>query len=480
MDYKSICDWYTSMAAVFSFDQMPDGTFSEIRIEAMNKAYENHFTSLGLDVPEFYPGIPYRSYFYDINFERTLINAALKDDITYSYVNAHGWWIKGIYIPVSPPESGDSMPASEPENTGKKTFYISYVLKITTSSDIDDMAEAGDDQIPSIVMKMSIILHKDQDFYHSMQQIVTEIKKITGSKRCAIVPVNTETEMCTYINEEGVNKAYLEKIAAGMKLTPYGAVMNWKDCLDGSNCLIVDTLDIIKERDPVWYHSLCDYSIASIILFEIRYNDRFLGFIWATDFEVEKLDFIKKLLEAATFQIGAVIANYQLISHLEMMSTVDALTSVNNRNAMNRRIDQLISGASKLPDSFGIAYADLNGLKTVNDDDGHEAGDKLLIRGAALLKIAFDGYEIYRAGGDEFVVFCPEISETDLDERVSQLRKLTETTNDVSFAVGSILVSGKYDINRAMQEADERMYHDKQEYYRNHPEKDRRKNRRNG
>ena len=86
MDYKSICDWYTSMAAVFSFDQMPDGTFSEIRIEAMNKAYENHFTSLGLDVPEFYPGIPYRSYFYDINFERTLINAALKDDITYSYV----------------------------------------------------------------------------------------------------------------------------------------------------------------------------------------------------------------------------------------------------------------------------------------------------------------------------------------------------------------------------------------------------------
>ncbi|WP_303837708.1 hypothetical protein [Ruminococcus flavefaciens] len=44
-----------------------------------------------------------------------------------------------------------------------------------------------------------------------------------------------------------------------------------------------------------------------------------------------------------------------------------------------------------------------------------DAGDKLLIRAAALLKLAFGDYEIYRAGGDEFFIFCPDISEAQLN-----------------------------------------------------------------
>ena len=52
---------------------------------------------------------------------------------------------------------------------------------------------------------------------------------------------------------------------------------------------------------------------------------------------------------------------------------------------------------------------------------------------------------------------------------------MAANTNDVSFAVGSVHCSGEYDINAAIQEADERMYQDKKEYYRTHPDKDRRK-----
>ncbi|MCR4608132.1 MAG: diguanylate cyclase [Eubacterium sp.] len=42
-------------------------------------------------------------------------------------------------------------------------------------------------------------------------------------------------------------------------------------------------------------------------------------------------------------------------------------------------------------------FGDLNGLKTVNDEKGHEAGDRLLIRAASLLKLVFGDWEIYRA-----------------------------------------------------------------------------------
>ena len=142
---------------------------------------------------------------------------------------------------------------------------------------------------------------------------------------------------------------------------------------------------------------------------------------------------------------------------------------------MNERVDKIVSGEVKAPEKMGIAFADLNGLKTVNDDEGHEAGDKLLSRAASLLKIAFGDYEIYRAGGDEFVVLCPDITEEKLAELADQLRTLTGTTSDVRFAVGTVHAAGKYDICKAMQTADERMYKDKEEYYRLHPEKDRRR-----
>lgn len=107
-----------------------------------------------------------------------------------------------------------------------------------------------------------------------------------------------------------------------------------------------------------------------------------------------------------------------------------------------------------------------------------DAGDKLLIRAAALLKLAFGDYEIYRAGGDEFFIFCPDISEAQLNVQVKQLRTLAESTPDVSFAVGAVYVKGVFDIRNAMKTADERMYRDKQEYYIQHPEKDRRRQKR--
>ncbi|MBO6207857.1 MAG: hypothetical protein J6O73_13075 [Lachnospiraceae bacterium] len=55
---------------------------------------------------------------------------------------------------------------------------------------------------------------------------------------------------------------------------------------------------------------------------------------------------------------------------------------------------------------------------------------------------------------------------------MTQLRALADQTNDVSFAVGSVYCTGDYDINNAIQEADERMYQDKKAYYEKHPKAD--------
>ena len=141
---------------------------------------------------------------------------------------------------------------------------------------------------------------------------------------------------------------------------------------------------------------------------------------------------------------------------------------------MNKRVDQLIYDKSLRPSKLGIVFADLNGLKTVNDSQGHEAGDRLLKKSALLLRTVFEGYEIYRAGGDEFLIICPDIDDVKLAQNISELRKMCENTSDVSFALGSGFFTGEYNISLAMQSADEEMYRDKKKYYLMHPEKKRR------
>ncbi len=465
MDYQSWIEGIDDLASLYAFDILPDGSFSEIRLMAVNKQNEGmlHFSP---DAPAFYPGIPYRNYWMDLNFERYLYQCGSTKRALYSYVNARGFWLKGFYIPVT----SDAAPAED----GTKTVYCLYILEYADAIETESMSQHSAD-VASTVTNISIKLHEMQDFYQAMTAVAAEIKAICAAEKCSLYVVDQNDQKCAFINEDGRQDAYLESFAAEMHRSPYEVAMAWEKDLAMSDCLLLEDLKIIEERDPAWYSSLCEHQIRNIILYEIRYKQTLVGFIWAANYDTSNVMRIKETLELSSFLLAAVIQNFQLISRLEFRSTVDGLTQVGNRNAMNDRIDKLVSGETALPETMGVAFADLNGLKTVNDNDGHDAGDKLLKRAGSLLRIAFGDYEIYRAGGDEFVILCPEITEEKLEETAAQLRGLAENTSDVSFAIGTAYCTGAYDICRAMQSADEQMYRDKEEYYRQHPEKDRRK-----
>jgi diguanylate cyclase (GGDEF)-like protein len=466
MDYQAWLEGVDALASLYSFDILPDGSFSEIRLMGVNKQNVGmlHFRP---DAPEFYPGIPYRNYWMDLNFERYLYQSGSTKRSLYSYVNARGHWLKGFYIPVS---SLDAPPAED----GTRTVYCLYILEYSDDIETENMSQHSAD-VAAAVTNISIKLHEMQDFYQQMAAAASEIKAICGAERCSIYTVDDDLHKCRFVNEDGVQQEQLEHLAAEMDCTPYEVAMRWEKALAMSDCLLLEDLKVIEERDPLWYRSLQTHQIRNIILYEIRCKRTLVGFIWAANFDTSKLLKIKSTLELSAFLLAAVIQNHQLISRLEFRSTVDGLTQVSNRNAMNDRVDRFVSGETPLPETLGIAFVDLNGLKNVNDDEGHEAGDKLLTRAAALLKIAYADHEIYRAGGDEFVVFCPDTTEKKLEHMTAQLRGLADNTPDVSFAVGTVYCNGSYDIRKAMHDADELMYRDKQEYYRQHPEKDRRK-----
>lgn len=153
-----------------------------------------------------------------------------------------------------------------------------------------------------------------------------------------------------------------------------------------------------------------------------------------------------------------------------MISYTDMLTGVRNRNAMNNRVSDIISGKHLMDKPYGVVFADLNGLKNVNDSGGHSAGDLLLKKAAIVLQEIFPGKEIYRAGGDEFMVIVTDCTNDELGEMVAKLRRRNSAPENVCFAVGGCFCGKGMDICKAMQMADQRMYKDKQNYYASHPE----------
>ena len=471
MDLQALVNKFKIIAGVYAFDILPDGSYSEIRIMAINALNDMMF-NVYPDAPAFYPGVPLRKYFTEINLENFIYRSAVNNEPLYSYVNAFGIWIKGFYLPLD--EDGTIINEKGEPNTSPRTAYCLYMTTRSDAPDTDYMTQHSEG-VSSAFMNISLKLHETPNFHQAMAAAVSEIQKVCKASWCALYTVDVSSQHCNFIDTEGEHHEYLDPFSAEMGRTPFEVAMAWEKDLEGSDCLLLEDLSVIAERDPIWYESLQKHQLHNIILYAIRNNQTLVGFIWVADFEVSRIMQIKEILELTTFLISAVIANHQFISRLEFKSTVDGLTQVSNRNAMNDRVDKLVSGEEKCPDVLGIVFADLNGLKSINDDEGHEAGDKLLTRAGSLLKLAFGDYEIYRAGGDEFVVLCPDITEEKLEYQVNQLRSLMESTPDVRFAIGVVYATGKYDIRREMHNADEKMYKDKQEYYRQHPEMDRRK-----
>jgi len=115
-----------------------------------------------------------------------------------------------------------------------------------------------------------------------------------------------------------------------------------------------------------------------------------------------------------------------------------------------------------------VIAADLDGLKRVNDNLGHEAGDSL-IRGAAdLLLLAFRGNDtVVRTGGDEFVVLLPGMEFSAAAISLERIRSCISLYNEghpeepVSMSLGAATALTVNDLSQAFKLADERMYADK-------------------
>jgi diguanylate cyclase (GGDEF)-like protein len=158
---------------------------------------------------------------------------------------------------------------------------------------------------------------------------------------------------------------------------------------------------------------------------------------------------------------------------LDRLAHYDALTSLPNRLLLADRMQQAIAQAKRNGKLLIVGYLDLDGFKQVNDTQGHEAGDALLIEIARRLEKAVREMDtVARLGGDEFVVLLLELAQVQeceviLNRILDSLRQPIRLTGGAVMVGASIGVcfypgSGNDDPDGLLRYADQAMYQAKQ------------------
>jgi diguanylate cyclase (GGDEF)-like protein/PAS domain S-box-containing protein len=115
---------------------------------------------------------------------------------------------------------------------------------------------------------------------------------------------------------------------------------------------------------------------------------------------------------------------------LREMSLTDELTGLHNRRGFFTLADQQLKITNRSKKEMFLLYADLDGLKTINDTFGHDEGDRALAETAVLLRDAFRESDIIaRMGGDEFVVLVVDASDVSIESLAQRLGEKFDERN---------------------------------------------------
>lgn len=157
-----------------------------------------------------------------------------------------------------------------------------------------------------------------------------------------------------------------------------------------------------------------------------------------------------------------------MLKRLNVMWKNDELTGVFNRAGFRSNAQDVMKDARLQDSSVGVIFVDLDGLKKVNDEFGHEEGDVLIKAMASVMSQTIGSGEVLgRFGGDEFVVLIAKCSEKDLQNEIARIQTAIDNFNmlnmhpfELSASVGYHFETdaNKTELEDLIELADQEMY----------------------
>ena len=254
-------------------------------------------------------------------------------------------------------------------------------------------------------------------------------------------------------------KAGVPKEKDNLQDVPYeGIIETWFAQYQESNNVIIHDIEECKKTSEAIYERLKPQGVNTLVTGPIKINGKMVGFYGVDNPPEEKLHEISKLIDMIEFMISFMIRLRNNADVLEHSALYDQLTDCKNRKALDWAYTE------KLEKYFPLAVVmcDLNGLKEINDQKGHDAGDKFIVQAAQTLKSVFGKRHVYRLGGDEFIAVLPNITHP----AFQKLLEMAKSQLGATASLGTTISGTKdTDFESLLKAADAEMYENKKQYY---------------
>ena len=297
-------------------------------------------------------------------------------------------------------------------------------------------------------------LSSDKDINLSIQNLLMIINQYFDSDRTYIFELNPQKTMLknTYEYVKGGVSVQIDNLQE----VPITVLPKWMENFQRFEPYYISDLE--QERGYESYNMLKAQDVYRLIAVPLGKKGDVVGFVGVDNPRQFYDD--ATLLSSIQFFLTNSLATKKQQEQLRYMSYRDMLTYLYNRN---KYIEVLDSYQGKLLEKVGAAYIDLNGLKQINDNQGHEAGDNF-IRGAAKVLSDIFPDKAYRIGGDEFVIMLDGIEEAEFQNRITRLQQ-NMRQNQISISIGFLWKASCENLEEMLKEADHRMYEAKKAYY---------------
>ena len=235
----------------------------------------------------------------------------------------------------------------------------------------------------------------------------------------------------------------------------------WYDEFEDNKGIFITNLEEYKKVSSSMYELLKPQDIHSLIAWPIYVDNLCIGFLGIDNPLRKHMEDVVRIFEMVGYIMSIIIRQRDNVKILRRLSYEDQLTGVKNR----REFDTFIKNEYPNVSSVGVLSCDLNGLKRINDTMGHEAGDKFITKVAENLTKIFGYNYVYRMGGDEFIAVDINLTITEFELKVKKVLELMKKDN-TPVATGYVFkADNKTNFYSIVDEADKKMYEDKEKYY---------------
>ncbi|MBX9033317.1 GGDEF domain-containing protein [Gordonibacter massiliensis (ex Traore et al. 2017)] len=234
---------------------------------------------------------------------------------------------------------------------------------------------------------------------------------------------------------------------------------SWMESFDAVGMVHIIDAERTLDHDSQEYKTLAPQGIDSLIAVPVHdAAGEMIAFLGVDNPRRNTEEFM--LLRSLTYFIQNELEKRKLLDRLGELSRVDSLTGVGNRN---RYLEVLDEFDERPPASFGVVFVDINDLKLANDTQGHSYGDLMIRRMSGLVCDLFPD-DVYRIGGDEFVVLAANLERDEFEARTASLRERAANDDVASASIGAVWSDAGEAASILVNRADKLMYAEKRRY----------------